>query len=152
MGAVPDSPERKESLSSNSRGHERGNRRAEPAFRGRLTALVVDGVTVCRLLLYHLLELSGVETMMVGSGQEALELAEKHYDLILIDRYMHNMNGLETIRRMRERRVQSKIIGLTSGEIETDKPAMIKAGADDCFVKPLSADTLANILAELNRR
>ncbi|KAI6690792.1 hypothetical protein NL676_027620 [Syzygium grande] len=152
MGAAPDSTERNETSSSNLPGHERGCRWAELVLRKPLTALVVDGVTVCRLIVYHRLESVGVETKMVGSGQEALELTEAHYDLILVDRYMHHMSGLETIRLMRERGVRTKIIGLTSGEIETDRPEMMQAGADDCLEKPLSADALARILAEIDRR
>lgn len=95
MGAAPDSTERNETSSSNLPGHERGCRWAELVLRKPLTALVVDGVTVCRLIVYHRLESAGVETKMVGSGQEALELTEAHYDLILVDRYMHHMSGLE---------------------------------------------------------
>lgn len=57
----------------------------------------------------------------------------------------------QTIRLMRERGVRTKIIGLTSGELETDRPEMMQAGADDCLEKPLSADALARILAEIDR-
>ncbi|XP_030523552.1 two-component response regulator ARR22-like [Rhodamnia argentea] len=150
MGAAPDSAERNESSGSNSPECERGSRWAELVLTNLLTALVVDGVTVCRLIAFHLLESIGVETMMVGSGQEALELSGTHYDLILVDRYMHDMDGLETIRRMRQRGMRSKIIGLTSGEIETDRVQMMNAGADDCLERPLRADALADILAEID--
>ncbi|KAL3736586.1 two-component response regulator ARR22-like [Eucalyptus grandis] len=143
MGAEPDSPERNESSSDRWRGL---------VLRNRLTALVVDKTTVCRLLVNCFLESVGVETKMAESGQEALEFIGEDYDLILVDRYMNNMDGLETIRRMRERHVRSKIIGLTSGEIEIDRAAMIQAGADDCLEKPLRANALDDILAEIDRR
>ncbi|KAL3736585.1 hypothetical protein ACJRO7_025515 [Eucalyptus globulus] len=155
MGAEPDSPERNESSSSKfwrRRRRELSNRWRGLVLRNRLTALVVDRVSVCRLLAYYLLESVGVETKMAESGQEALEFIWEDYDLILVDRYTNNMNGLETIRRLRERHVRSKIIGLTSGEIEIDRAAMIQAGADDCLEEPLRANALADILAEIDRR
>ncbi|XP_048129494.1 two-component response regulator 24-like [Rhodamnia argentea] len=137
MGAAPDSAERNDSSGSNSPECERGSRWAELVLTNLSTALVVDGVTVCRLIAFHLLESIGVETMTVGSGREALELSGTHYELILVDRYMRDMDGLE-------------IIGLTSGEIETDRMDMMNAGADGCLERPMSVDALADILAEID--
>lgn len=46
--------------------------------------------------------------------------------------------------------MQSRIIGLTSGEIAMDRVEMMDAGADGCLEKPLSEDALADILAEID--
>ncbi|KAF8019646.1 hypothetical protein BT93_G0359 [Corymbia citriodora subsp. variegata] len=135
-----------ESVSSNSVEDEGGCTWDELVLRNNLTALVVDAVTECRLTVRDLLESAGVETKIVGSGREALQLTGVHYDLILVDR----LSGLETIRRLRQRNAGSKIIGLTSGDIETDRVDMMNAGADDCLKKPVSADALADILAEID--
>ncbi|XP_030442125.1 two-component response regulator 24-like [Syzygium oleosum] len=149
MGASSDSADN-ESTSSNSVGYECGCRLAELVLRNSLTALMVDGVTACRLIANDMLESVGVETEMVGSGQEALELIEAHYDLILVDSYVYDTSGPETIRRIRQRGVQSRIIGLTSGEIAMDRVEMMDAGADGCLEKPLSEDALADIQAEID--
>ncbi|KAL3736584.1 hypothetical protein ACJRO7_025514 [Eucalyptus globulus] len=139
-----------ESTSSNSVGDEGGCTWDELVLRNSMTALVVDGETESRLAVTEMLESAGVETEMVGSGQEGLNLTGKNYDLILVDRFVHDMSGLETIRRMRRRGVQTKIIGLTSRDIETDKAEIMNAGADGCLKKPVSADAMADILAEID--
>ncbi|XP_030523509.1 two-component response regulator ORR41-like [Rhodamnia argentea] len=149
MAASSDSAGCNESTGSNSVGDECGYGLAELVLRNSLTALVVDG-TVGRLIANYMLESVDVETKMVVSGQEALELTGAHYDLILVDRYMSDMSGVETIRQMRQRGVRSKIIGLTSGEIETDRVEMMNAGADGCLKRPLSEEALADILAEID--
>lgn len=98
MGASSDSADN-ESTSSNSVGHECGCRLAEPVLRNSLTALLVDGVTACRLIANDMLESVGIETEMVGSGQEPLELIEAHYNLILVDRYVYDTSGPEVKER-----------------------------------------------------
>jgi len=69
-------------------------------------ALVVDDHPFSREMLVKILHSFGLEAMAVGSGGEAIASLEAArdlapFDLILIDAYMPNMNGLETLRRIK---------------------------------------------------
>ncbi|MFO0774750.1 MAG: response regulator [Nitrospiraceae bacterium] len=66
------------------------------------TILVVDDLKQVRMLLKACLEMSGHTVLTAGHGGEALPLCHAHpIDVMLIDRSMPTMDGLETIRRLR---------------------------------------------------
>jgi two-component system sensor histidine kinase/response regulator len=76
---------------------------AGPELTG-LRVLVVDDNAGSRALLEHALVQFGVETTIIASGQEALELVPTRtppFDLILMDWTLRGINGMETIRQLR---------------------------------------------------
>jgi two-component system, OmpR family, KDP operon response regulator KdpE len=86
------------------------------------------------------------------SGETALELLRKErYDLVILDRNMSGMGGLETCRAIRERS-DIGIIMLTVRKDESDRIEALDAGADDYVTKPFSMpELLARIRANLRR-
>lgn len=78
------------------------------------------------------------------SGREALELCrDKKYDLILMDHIMPDMDGVETLRRLREQAdVDTPVIMLTANAPED----YLAQGFDDCLTKPFLAEQLEKIL------
>ena len=68
-------------------------------------ALIVDDNANNRLLVSEMLALKNVKTNAVASGKEALEKLEalNDYDLVLMDFNMSEMDGIETIRQIRNR-------------------------------------------------
>lgn len=67
-------------------------------------------------------------------------------DLILMDIKMPEMDGLEATRRIRQQSATIPIIALTAFAFESDKNEAIKAGCDDFLTKPLSSESLKQIL------
>ena len=101
------------------------------------------------------LEKTGVSAVTVLSGKDAVETVRlKHarrepLDLILVDLKMPDMDGLETIRRIREIiGNESVVIGLTACHRDDVEDEARAAGADDIIVKPLRADS---VLQQLNQ-
>jgi two-component system KDP operon response regulator KdpE len=100
------------------------------------------------------LELStqGFHVVTAGGGEEALRTAEENRpDIALLDIVMPEMNGLELMRRLRERS-PLPIILLTAKGSESDKVRGLESGADDYLAKPFSPEELsARVRAVLRR-
>jgi two-component system KDP operon response regulator KdpE len=88
----------------------------------------------------------------VRSGEAALEkLTEERFDLIILDRNMPGMGGVEACRAIRENS-DIGIIMLTIRKSEEDRIEALDAGADDYITKPFSMPELfARIRANLRR-
>ncbi len=75
-------------------------------------------------------------TCEASSGEEALAIAPNcSPDLILLDLDMKGMNGLDTLRALREQKVTSKIVMFTVSDNETDVLQALKFGADGYLLK-----------------
>ena len=100
------------------------------------------------------LELSsqGFHVVTAGGGEEALRVSEdQRPDIALLDIVMPDMNGLELMRRLRER-APLPVILLTGKGGEADKVRGLELGADDYLAKPFSPDELsARVRAVLRR-
>jgi len=88
-----------------------------------------------------------------ASGQEALSLgAESHFDVIVLDRMLPSMDGVEVLRRWRKSSNPTPVILLTALGGITDRVTGLDAGADDYLVKPFAFAELAARIAALGRR
>ncbi len=86
-------------------------------------------------------------------GQEGLDLATtEDYDLIILDRLLPGMDGIEVCRALRKQNIHTPILMLTAkGQIE-DKVSGLDSGADDYMVKPFAFEELLARLRALKRR
>jgi len=88
----------------------------------------------------------------VDDGREALNiLAEKDYDLILMDCQMPELGGFDTTRVIRSkgagvRNPDVPIIALTANALTGDRERCIEAGMDDYLTKPVNSSELAETL------
>ncbi|MDN5102300.1 response regulator [Aliarcobacter butzleri] len=117
------------------------------------TILVVDDIKENRDLIVQLLGFYGFKTLEANSGLMALEVFEKQnknekIDLIFMDILMEDLDGLETIRIIREKQngVNIPIIALSANVFEDDKKQAIKAGANDFLPKPVEEKEILQIL------
>jgi two-component system nitrate/nitrite response regulator NarL len=78
-----------------------------------------------------------------GSGEEAVRMAvELEPDLILLDLNMPGMDGLETLRQMRDQQVDARIIMFTVSDDHSDVLEALRHGADGYLLKDMDADEL----------
>ncbi|ABV67059.1 two-component sensor histidine kinase [Aliarcobacter butzleri RM4018] len=117
------------------------------------TILVVDDIKENRDLIVQLLSFYGFKTLEANSGLMALEVFEKQnenekIDLIFMDILMEDLDGLETIRIIREKQngINIPIIALSANVFEDDKKQAIKAGANDFLPKPVEEKEILQIL------
>ncbi|WP_379154266.1 response regulator transcription factor [Paenibacillus sp. sgz5001063] len=94
------------------------------------------------------------EATGASNGDEGYYLAENgSYDLIVLDIMLPGMNGLQIVKRLREKQVATPIIMLTAKDSVEDSVRGLDAGADDYVTKPFAASLLlARTRAVLRRR
>ena len=115
--------------------------------------LLVDDDAGLVELLAQVLELEGFTIEIAGNGQVALDKLEldQSYDLILLDVMMPVLNGIETLKRIRQK-YTTPVVMLTAKGDEIDKVIGLELGADDYLPKPFSdRELVARIKAILRR-
>lgn len=116
--------------------------------------LVVDDDNRIISALRRTLSYEGYHVATAANGEEALSLARlKPPDLVILDRMLPRMDGLEVCRRLRETDESIVILMLTARDAVADRVQGLETGADDYLVKPFAlAELLARIKALLRRR
>jgi len=116
--------------------------------------MIVDDEPSIRSSLQGVLEDEGFKVVSAGDGHEALKTMEDEMpDLVLLDIWMPGIDGVETLKRIRELHPALQVIMISGhGTIETAVNAT-KLGAFDFIEKPLSLEkTLVTIQNALNFR
>lgn len=116
-------------------------------------ALIVEDNKNTQKLISLILKKEGFDTSFANDGVEALDLiGRKHFDIILLDAMMPNLDGFEFTKLMRNNNFQTPIIMITAkGEIE-DKTRGFLTGVDDYIVKPVDDKELILRVNALLRR
>ena len=85
-----------------------------------------------------------------GNGVEALEAWEKFRpDVTLLDLRMPEMEGVEVVRRLRERDPRARVIVLTTYDTDEEISRALKAGAKAYVLKDISADDLVTCIRDV---
>jgi PAS domain S-box-containing protein len=115
--------------------------------------LLVDDNAVNLRVAKAMLERLDLEVDEAGDGERALELlAERRYDVVLMDVQMPGMDGLAATRRLRSGEsgaLDSKlpVIAMTAHALAEDREACLHAGMDDYLTKPIVREALRDALA-----
>ena len=117
-----------------------------------MTALVVDDEPYLVDLVRLNLDAEGYHVLTAANGQEALERLKAGLpDVVILDVMMPEMDGFETLARIRE--VSSvPVIMLTVRAEESDRIRGLEIGADDYLTKPFSPRELTTRVKALLRR
>jgi two-component system capsular synthesis sensor histidine kinase RcsC len=107
------------------------------------SVLLVDDNPVNRELIQQQLETLGYTVDTAEDGEVASRLwRDDHYDIVLTDINMPNMNGYELTRWLRARGVSLPILAVTATALASEKATCKQAGIDDLLLKPLSLERL----------
>ncbi len=118
------------------------------------SVLIIDDEAAIRESLQTLLEIEGYEVETAEDGAEGLaRLAERPFDLVLLDFALPERNGIEILQDIRERDSDLAVIMITAyGTVENAVNAM-QAGANNFIQKPWDNEKLlADIRAAVGRR
>ena len=108
--------------------------------------LIVDDEEHIRRVMRMTMEAAGHETDEAADGYRGLEVFGdgSAWDAVLLDQKMPGMDGLETLRRMKQRDPSARVIMVTAyASVELAVDAM-KLGATDFVRKPMTPETLRN--------
>ncbi len=110
-------------------------------------ALVVDDMEVNLKVAQGMLELYQVQSRGVLSGAMAVEeLRQGTYDILFIDQMMPQMDGMETLRKIRELGITTPAVALTAQNIPEEIRLLKENGFDNVLVKPLERKKLEQML------
>ncbi|MCJ7603531.1 MAG: response regulator [Desulfobulbaceae bacterium] len=114
--------------------------------------LVDDEEEFCKMLSERL-ENRGMKVSAVLSGEDAVARVEdQNFDAIIVDLAMPGIDGLETLRRIKEKRPDLEILMLTGhGTIKTSIEAM-KLGAEDFLEKPVDMKVLLEKISDAKHK
>ena len=145
------------SVTAGEDGHEGVVRLEDFARRGggaarKLRVLVADDNATNREVVGRILERAGHVATLVNDGEDALDaLDAAHYDIVLLDRNMERMGGIETLRaiRMMGRGLERLPVIVLSADVTPEaRRESMEAGADAFMSKPVEALRLLEALEE----
>ncbi|MBU1611615.1 MAG: response regulator [Proteobacteria bacterium] len=118
-----------------------------------LNVLVVDDESAFRASLLRRLTHRGVTACEAGSGVEALAcLAHFKADVVVLDVKMPDMDGIETLKRIKVGYPHLEVVLLTGhADLEAAKQGM-KGGAFDYMLKPVAIEELLRVVEEAGKQ
>ncbi|HET9646691.1 MAG TPA: response regulator transcription factor [Microlunatus sp.] len=115
--------------------------------------LVVEDDPQLSGMLAELLDLEGYEVEVARDGQRGLHLGLTHeFDVIVLDRGLPAIDGLDLLARLRARGVDVPVLVLSALGLARDRVEGLDAGAEDYLSKPFDVDELLARLRALRRR
>lgn len=115
--------------------------------------LIAEDVELNQFIARQILESWGMEVAVAANGRIAVEMVEKqHFDLILMDIQMPEMDGIEAteiIRKMEDPKISNiPIIALTANALKGDNHLYFQAGMNDYITKPYTEEKLYSVLSK----
>jgi len=115
--------------------------------------LVVEDEAKVARALKEGLEREHYEVALARTGEEGFYLANaESFDLVILDLMLPGRDGLEILKTLRKRSVQTPVLVLTARDALSDRVEGLDAGADDYLVKPFAFPELLARLRALLRR
>ena len=117
----------------------------------QFSVVVIDDHPLFRKGVVQLLGLDA-RFLLVGeaaSGAEGLTIvAATHPDLVILDLNMKEMDGIATLRAIKELDLDSRVVMLTVSDQSSDLVAAVRAGADGYLLKDMEPEEIISSLAE----
>ncbi|MCF8323374.1 MAG: response regulator [Leadbetterella sp.] len=111
--------------------------------------LLVEDNTMNQFFAQKLLEGWGIKVDIANNGKEGVEMfGRKHYDCILMDIQMPEMDGIQATKIIRQVNKYIPIIALTALSVEEEADNFKSAGMNDFITKPFEAEYLKKKLIE----
>ncbi|MBV9282533.1 MAG: response regulator, partial [Chloroflexi bacterium] len=120
-----------------------------PGLKGKI-ALIVDDDVRNVFALSSVLESHGMRVLFSENGKDGIEtlLANPEVAVVLLDIMMPDLDGYETIRRIRAlpQFRSLPIVAVTARAMRSDRQRCLEAGASDYLSKPVDVDQLLSVL------
>ena len=120
---------------------------------GRILVLFIDDETVFVDNLAGILTRRGMQVQSVNDGLKALDLfTNELYDVLVLDLRMPGMDGVELLKAIRERDIQTPVIVLTGNMNIKQLTEALKEGVAEVVLKPCRIDTLISCIENTYER
>lgn len=117
--------------------------------------LVAEDNRINQKVISGMLNRLGCEVVIAADGRQAFETIQReHFDFVLMDCQMPDMDGYDTTRAIRALdgpKSRVPILALTANAFDEDRKRCMDAGMDDYLAKPVALSALASSLQRLSR-
>jgi len=117
--------------------------------------LVVDDHKLNRMVASEMLKKWGAKVSLAENGKEAVKAClEQHFDMVLMDLQMPEMDGFEATARIIEElgNKSPPIVAVTASATEQDRLEILNAGMCEHVIKPFKKETLMRILLDIQNK
>ena len=122
-------------------------------LKNQTLILLVDDRIEDRNLFRMVLEKKGYKVVDVSSGEECLrQVEERRFQVILLDIKLPGIDGVETLRRVKQIRPDVGVIMLTAYSEKELIEEAVREGSFTCLKKPLDMDELLEVVSQCLRR
>ncbi len=116
-------------------------------IRSRIAILFADDNIINQRLTQSAFKHLGFEIDIAKNGAEAVEMAtSKHYDLVFMDIFMPEMDGITAASILREKGLKMPIIAITGADEAEKKEEAKAAGMNDFILKPIRLESIKELL------
>jgi signal transduction histidine kinase/CheY-like chemotaxis protein len=136
--------------------HSLREARPDRQRRRALRVLLAEDNIVNQQLAVRLLDRRGIKSFVVGDGREAvLALEKQHFDMVLMDVQMPEMDGFEATAAIRVKEAETgahlPIIAMTAHAMKGDRERCLAAGMDAYVAKPIRPKELFEAIDTVSR-
>jgi two-component system sensor histidine kinase BarA len=114
--------------------------------------LAVDDNEINLKLVSHIAQRAGAEVTEVRDGKEAIQACrEQRFDIVLMDIHMPGLSGEDAsrqIQRLHDTGRSPTVIGLTANAMPGERERLLRAGMDECLIKPITEAQLREALTD----
>ena len=111
------------------------------------TILTVDDELGIDSFFYEFFTIRNFDVLTASNGKEAIKLViEKSPKIVLLDINMRGMDGIETLKKIKETDKNTIVIMVTGVKDDDIKKKALDLGADDYVTKPLSLEYLEKVV------
>lgn len=116
-----------------------------------LKLLIAEDTADNRVLLNRYLKDTGADTDFAVDGAEAINKARaSHYDFILMDIQMPNVDGIQAARALRHEGYTGPLVALTAHAMPKERERSLRAGYNAHLTKPVAKQTLIAAIREFS--
>jgi len=109
--------------------------------------LIVEDQQYVSSLLADAVRMQGHEVIVAGGGAEGLVLIDReHPDAVFLDILMPELDGVEVLRRIRQRSQELPVVVITGGASARQREDLLRLGVTDFVDKPLLLDQIQQTL------
>jgi len=120
-----------------------------PASGKLLKILIAEDNKLNQRVIHSLFKKLSLKIDIAVDGKEAVKMAvEKNYDLIFMDIYMPEMDGVAAMKELKKQNINCPVIGMTASTDQEEKNSAMDAGMDDYIIKPVRIEELSRMITK----
>jgi signal transduction histidine kinase/DNA-binding response OmpR family regulator len=123
--------------------------KTKPLNGKNIKVLIAEDNKLNQRVVENLFSRLSIAIDIAENGEQALSLAKQiRYDIIFMDIYMPEMDGISAVTAMKKQGIEIPVIGMTASNDIEEKNSAMDAGMDDFIIKPVKLEELSRMITK----